>query len=124
MAAYTYILRCQDGSLYTGITTDIRHRFSVHLSRARASARYTKSHPVKTIVALWEAPDYSAAAKLEYRLKRLKKQEKEALILSPTVLFSTYLPMLSEQEYGFVLQQFIDINDQKEKKENDTGDLL
>lgn len=48
---YTYMLRCQDGSLYTGITTDLNRRFREHSGAGVVGAKYTKSHAPVTIEA-------------------------------------------------------------------------
>lgn len=77
---YTYILRCADSSLYTGITTDPARRFAEHSGKKSGGAKYTASrHPI-CMEAVWRAPDHPAAARLEYRIKTLSKPEKEQLI--------------------------------------------
>ncbi len=73
-----YILRCKDNSLYVGITTDIDKRYKQHIQKT--GAKYTKSHPVSHIEALWECENRSFASILEYRLKKLTKSKKEMLI--------------------------------------------
>lgn len=80
MAYYTYILRCEDGSLYTGITTDLARRFTEHSGQDGKGAKYTASHRPVQYEAVWESPDRAYASKLEYRLKGLTKQDKELLI--------------------------------------------
>lgn len=77
---YLYILRCCDNSLYTGITTDYERRFQEHQSGK--GAKYTRSRGVLSIEAVIECGDRSQAAKKEYEIKKLKKPEKERLILS------------------------------------------
>ena len=80
-ASYTvYILRCEDGSLYTGITTDMARRLEEHKSRGPKAARYTRTHPVVGVEATWEAHDRATASALEYRIKRLSHAEKLELI--------------------------------------------
>lgn len=83
---YVYLLRCQDGSYYTGITTDVERRFQEHKERGAKGARYTRTHPVSEIAASWEMPDRSTASKVEYRIKRLKHGEKELLATTPELL--------------------------------------
>ena len=80
---YVYLLRCTDNSLYTGITTDVKRRFAEHLSGGVKGAKYTKTHPPKEIAATWQAENRSVASKLEWRLKHLTKQQKEALCEAP-----------------------------------------
>lgn len=101
MSAYTYIVRCDDGSLYTGIAKDIRRRIKTHIEKNKAAAKYTKSRAVVSLEALWEAVDYSAAARLEYWIKSLKKSEKESLIASGGAGLYELLPMLPSEEYRF-----------------------
>lgn len=102
MSAYTYIVRCEDNSLYTGIARDIRRRIQTHIGRDRVAAKYTKSHKVISLEALWETVDYPAAARLEKRLKSLKKAEKEALIEASAEGLYNLFPMLSPEDYRFL----------------------
>lgn len=78
MACFVYILRCVDGSLYTGSTTDLARRLTAH--RSGRGAKYTRSRlPVE--LAYWEeAPDWPAALRREAAIKRLTRQQKLALI--------------------------------------------
>lgn len=77
---YVYILRCEDNTLYTGITTDVARRFAEHREDKVKGAKYTKAHKPKEIAAAWEVGTKSDASKLEYRIKKLEKAEKEKLI--------------------------------------------
>ncbi|HAD23427.1 MAG TPA: GIY-YIG nuclease family protein [Kandleria vitulina] len=79
---YIYILRCNDHSLYTGITNNIEKRMHQHFHKEAAGAKYTKSHPPLYIEAIWQCENRSKASKLEYHIKKLTKKKKEALILS------------------------------------------
>ena len=76
---YVYLLRCGDGCLYAGITTDTARRLRQHRGELRGGARYTAVRQPVAFAALWEAPDRSSAARLEARLKRLGHAEKERL---------------------------------------------
>ena len=78
MAWYVYMLRCGDGTLYTGVTDDVERRLAVH--RAGKGAKYTRGRGPLELVYTEEAPDKSAALRREYQIKRLTKQEKEGLI--------------------------------------------
>jgi len=73
---FVYLIECRDGSLYTGITTDVAARYAAHA--AGKGARYTRSHPPSRLLASEAHPDRSAAAKAEYRIKRLTPAEKLA----------------------------------------------
>lgn len=78
MAYYVYILRCRDGSLYTGSTNDIQRRLSVHQSGK--GAKYTRSR-LPVALAYWEElSDKSAALRREAAIKRLPRSGKLALI--------------------------------------------
>lgn len=77
---YTYIIRCTDDSLYTGITTDVKRRFEEHLSQSEKSAKYTRTHKAIKIETVWQSKDRISASRLEYQIKRLTKVQKEELI--------------------------------------------
>lgn len=87
---YVYILRCLDGSLYCGITTDMKRRYQEHLLKGKRSAKYTKVHGVKNLEALWICENRSLALQLEYSLKKLNKKEKENIIVD-NFYFHKYL---------------------------------
>lgn len=75
---YTYMIRCKDNSIYTGMTNNIDERFNKHLQGN--GAKYTKSHIAEKLEAVWRCKDKSLACKLEYQLKHLTKQQKEDII--------------------------------------------
>ena len=75
---YTYMIRCKDNSLYTGMTNNIENRVKKHISGK--GAKYTKSHHAEKIEAVWRTKDKSLACKLEYQIKQLEKAQKEKLI--------------------------------------------
>lgn len=77
---FVYILRCGDGSLYTGITTDVERRLAVH--RSGKGAKYTRSHLPVELVYTEECEDHSAALKRELEIKALPREEKLDLIAS------------------------------------------
>lgn len=76
---FTYIVKCSDGSLYTGWTTDIEKRLEAHNSGK--GAKYTKSRRPVTLVYYEEFPTKEEAMKREYAIKQMKREEKKALIL-------------------------------------------
>lgn len=80
MVYYVYLLRCEDDSLYTGITTGLERRFSEHTGQGGRGARYTASHRPLRFEAAWGAPGRAEASRLEYRIKNLTRREKERLI--------------------------------------------
>ena len=75
---YLYILRCGDGSLYTGITTDVARRLEAH--RQGKGAKYTRGRGPLELAYQEECGTHSQALKREYAVKRLPRQEKEMLI--------------------------------------------
>ena len=85
MSYQVYIMRCEDGSLYTGITTDVERRFEEHRSRGPLAAKYTRTHPVVAVEAVWDAADRSEASVLEYRIKKMTRSQKLALIAESRV---------------------------------------
>lgn len=73
---FLYLIECADGSIYTGITTDVAARYAAHAEGK--GARYTRAHPPARLLG-WEAhPDRSTASKAEYRIKRLTAAAKRA----------------------------------------------
>lgn len=77
---YTYMLRCTDNSIYTGITTNLERRMEEHFKQNEKCAKYTKRHKAKKLEAAWSSEDRKLASKLEYYIKHLQKAEKEAII--------------------------------------------
>ena len=75
---YVYMLRCGDGTLYTGVTDNVERRLAAH--RSGRGAKYTRGRGPLELVYTEEVPDKSAALRREYQIKRLPKQEKEGLI--------------------------------------------
>lgn len=84
---WVYLVRCEDGSYYTGITTDVDRRFQEHNERGPKAAQYTRTHRVVALEATWRAAGRSAASKLEYRVKQLTHRQKAQLADNPDALF-------------------------------------
>ena len=84
---FTYMIRCEDNSIYTGMTNNIKDRFNKHISGK--GAKYTKSHKAEKLEAVWRCKEKSLACKLEYYIKELTKQQKETLIKGEKL--NTYL---------------------------------
>ena len=75
---YVYMTRCADGTLYTGITTDVKRRIDEHNTSKKGSACVRGRRPVN--LAYTESlPDRSSALKREAHIKALPKKEKEVL---------------------------------------------
>lgn len=96
--AYVYILRCGDGTLYTGIATDIRKRLRDHVHKTAACAKYTRYRTIESLAALWEAPDMTAARRLEWALHHTDRAVKDRLIDESTALAAAF-PKLAEYRY-------------------------
>lgn len=75
---YLYILRCGDGTLYTGITTDVEKRLEAH--RSGKGAKYTRGRGPLELVYRECCGDHSDALKREIEIKKLPRQEKLLLI--------------------------------------------
>lgn len=73
-----YFLRCNDNSLYTGITTDIKRRLHQH-NNTKSGAKYTRARRPVVLVYSETAVDKSAASKREYQLRTLSKKQKEKI---------------------------------------------
>lgn len=78
MTYWVYILRCADGTLYTGCTNDLSRRLAAH--NAGKGAKYTRSRRPVELVYREEVPDKSAALRREAAIKGLSRSEKLALI--------------------------------------------
>ncbi|MGJ8653925.1 MAG: GIY-YIG nuclease family protein [Opitutaceae bacterium] len=75
-----YMIRCADGSLYTGVAIDVEKRFEEHQGQGPKSAKYTRGRGPLELVFYKEIGTRSEACAEEYRIKQLSKAEKEALI--------------------------------------------
>lgn len=78
MAAFVYMLRCKDGSLYTGWTNDLEHRLAMH-NNGRG-AKYTRGRGPLELVYSEELPDKEAALRRECAIKKLRREQKLALL--------------------------------------------
>ena len=81
---YTYILRCADGTLYTGWTTDPERRLAAH--NAGTGAKYTRARRPVTMVYTEEAPSKEQAMSREWQIKQLTREKKLALIKKQEML--------------------------------------
>jgi putative endonuclease len=77
---YLYIIRCDDRYFYTGISTDVQRRVAEHISGNQKAAKYTKSFSSIALVYEVLVGDRSMAAKIEYRIKKLPKRDKELIV--------------------------------------------
>lgn len=75
---HLYILRCGDGTLYTGITTDVEKRLEAH--RSGKGAKYTRGRSPLELIYREECGSHSDALKRELTVKKLSREQKEMLI--------------------------------------------
>jgi putative endonuclease len=75
---YLYLLRCGDGGLYTGITTDVARRFAEH--QVNCGAKYLRGRGPQTLVFQKELGGRSLALGVESKVKKLSKTRKEELV--------------------------------------------
>ena len=79
---FVYLLRCADGTLYAGITTDLDRRLAEH-NAGKAGAKYTRARRPVTLA--WHEPavDRAAASRREYQVRTLPRAAKEQLVAAP-----------------------------------------
>lgn len=84
---YVYMVQASDGSLYTGITTDVERRFQEHLGGTKAGmkgggkgAKYFQGRKPEKVVYTEQSHDRSSASKREAEIKRLRREQKLALV--------------------------------------------
>lgn len=85
MPHYTYLIQCQDSSLYCGYTSDLARRMEMH--RTGKGAKYTRAKGFVKLHAAWRCTSASQALKLEYRIKQLSRAQKLQLAATPLIFF-------------------------------------
>jgi putative endonuclease len=83
-AYYVYVVRCANGSLYTGYTKDIEARIAAH--NEGKGGRYTRAHRPVELIASWSFATKREALQVEYRIKQLSRQKKLGLVQQPEIL--------------------------------------
>lgn len=73
-----YMLHCRDGSLYTGITDDLKKRLQAH--NAGKGAKYTRSRLPVTVACFWEVASKELALHWEWKIKKLRRKQKIQLL--------------------------------------------
>lgn len=81
---FVYVLRCGDGTLYTGITTDVERRLSEHASGGARAAKYLRGRGPLELAFAAEAGSRSRALSMERRLKSLPRTRKEDVVSGRT----------------------------------------
>ena len=90
-----YIVETAQGTLYTGISTDVDRRVRQHSGELKGGAKYLRNKAPLQIVATWQADSKSLASKLEYWIKKQPRSKKLQLINNKTNL--TIEKMLAER---------------------------
>lgn len=103
---YLYILLCEDNSLYTGIAKDVKKRIFAHYYKLKVAAKYTKSHGVIAVCAVWFCENSTDARKLEYAVKALNKEQKTVLIQNPNSIAKLF-PEFNAKVYDLSLEDCI-----------------
>ncbi|MGE0080098.1 MAG: GIY-YIG nuclease family protein [Thiohalomonadaceae bacterium] len=80
MKWHVYVIRCADGTLYTGIAVDVQRRLDEHNGLAPRGARYTRGRRPVRLCHVEAFPSRTEAARREAAIKRLTRARKEALI--------------------------------------------
>jgi putative endonuclease len=75
---YVYVIKCSDGTYYTGYTTDVERRVAEH--NAGTAAKYTRGRRPVTLVHVETYDSQSAAMQREYAIKQLRRAAKEQLV--------------------------------------------
>ena len=76
---FVYIVRCADGTFYTGITKDVERRVREHNANDKLASKYTKSRRPVMLMYHEVSVSRSSASKREYEIKCMTRKEKEAL---------------------------------------------
>lgn len=100
---YIYMLGCGDGSVYTGVTNDIKKRINAH--KCGEGAKYTRGRGPFELFSLWESKTKSQACKVEYFIKKHVKNKK--------ILFYTdkkYLVELIYEKKGIEIKKLSLLN--------------
>jgi len=77
---FLYLIRCRNGRLYTGITTDVERRFGEHESGDKKGSKYLRGKTPLTLVLKKRVGDKSMALKIEAKVKKMPKTKKELLV--------------------------------------------
>jgi putative endonuclease len=96
---YLYLIRCRDGSLYTGISTDVSRRFGQHQKAGQGGSKYLKGRGPLVLAYHARVGPRSIALKVESRVKKLAKNRKEQLLQKPHFLETIIQNVKNETEF-------------------------
>ena len=94
MPHFVYMLRCKGNRIYTGYAVDVEARYNEHCNGR--GAKFTKAFPPECVLRTFELPDYKQALRLEARIKKLKRPQKELLAAGDCELESNLRAGLGE----------------------------
>ena len=77
---FVYVIRCADGTLYTGVSTNVERRFTEHREGSGKGAKYLRGRGPLEMVCAQSIGTRSQALKVENRFRKLPKERKESLI--------------------------------------------
>jgi putative endonuclease len=77
---FVYVLRCSNGALYTGVTTNVPRRVREHAEKGRLSARFTRAFAPVELVYSCRVGEKSLAYRAEYRMKKLTRGRKDIVV--------------------------------------------
>ncbi len=77
---HIYMIRCRDGTLYTGISNDVIRRFEQHQKTGKQGAKYLRGRGPLKLVFQKKIGSKSSALKMEQKIKKLSKSQKEIII--------------------------------------------
>ena len=95
---FLYLIRCRNGTLYAGISTDVARRFAEHQSGAPKGSRYLRGKGPLQLVFQTVVGDRSTATKLEIQVKGLPRSVKEEVVAGRLELLKLCAAMRAEQE--------------------------
>lgn len=90
-----YMIRTVDGRLYSGVSTDVSRRYREHLAGGVRAAKYLKAHRPQTLAFSKPIGSRSLAQKVEHHLKKLSRDQKEALIRRQMLTFDMHTGMIT-----------------------------
>ena len=94
MPHFVYMLRCAGNRIYTGYAVDVEARFDQH--KSGKGAKFTKAFPPECILRKFELPSYEQALRLEARIKKLAREQKELLAGGDDAIAAGLLAGLNE----------------------------
>ena len=86
VAWYVYMVECGDGSIYTGIATDVQRRFAEHVNGGLRAAKYVKGRGPLRLMLERNVGSRSLALQVEGKIKRLSRSEKEAVLQDAEII--------------------------------------